>query len=155
MLLQLLLLVKKKMAESLYSAFKEYILFHEDFKFSVSLYKILNEKHYVKTANGKLKFIMTYSNFKKNLRELRQAAKESCGVTCYKSEICRGHQVLNIMEEYENFMLDCVERRTLFYKYVVFEKIFDTEPMLGFILKPLDEVDLGWKSWSKRMQYLN
>ena len=162
MLLQLLLLVSnqqrkmaEKMAESKYSVFKKYVLF-EEFLFVMSLYEILNEKHEVKTNDEKPKFIMSYSNFKQYLRKLRQAAKDSCGIVCYKSEMCSGHKVLDIMEKYENFMMDCVERRALFYKYVVFKKLFeDTYPMFGFVLKPLDEVDLGWKTWSQRLSYLN
>ena len=70
--------------------------------------------------------------------------------------MCHGHQVLQIMNDYEDFIIDSVENKTLFYKYVVFEKIYDDNaPMLGFVLNPLDEVDLGWKSWSQRMSYLN
>ena len=163
MLLQLLLLVSnqqrkmaEKMAESKYSVFKKYVLFEEEFLFVMSLYEILNEKHEVKTNDEKPKVIMSYSNFKQYLRKLRQAAKDSCGIVCYKSEMCSGHKVLDIMEKYENFMLHCVEIKALFYKYVVFKKVFDdTYPMFGFVLKPLDEVDLGWKTWSQRMSYLN
>ena len=164
MLLQLLLLVSnrqrkkmaEKMAESKYSPFKKYILFEEDFLFVMSLYEILNEKHEVKNNDGKPIFIMSYTNFKQYLRKLRQAAKDSCGIVCYKSEMCSGHKVLEIMERHEEFMLDCVENKALFYKYVVFQNLFDdTKPMFGFVLKPLDEVDLGWKTWSQRMSYLN
>ena len=144
------------MAESKYSEFKKFILFHEEFVFIMTLYEILNEKYEVKTDNGKLKFIMSYQNFKKYLRKLRKAAADSCGVVCFKDEMCSGHEVLEIMNRYENFMVDSVENKTLFYKYVVFEKMFDdNKPMFGFVLKPLDEIDLGWKSWSQRMSYLN
>ena len=144
------------MTESKYSEFKKYILFAEDFLFIMSLYEILNEKHEVKNNNGKMRFIMSYSDFKQYLRKLRQAAKDSCGIVCYKDEMCSGHKVLDIMEKYENFMMYSVEIKTLFYKYVVLEKLFDdTYPMFGFVLKPLDEVDLGWKTWSQRMSYLN
>ena len=144
------------MAESKYSEFKKYILFHEEFAFIISLYQILNEKFEVKTDNGQLKFIMSYQNFKKNLRKLRKAAADSCGIVCYKNKMCRGHEVLQIMNDYEDFIIDSVENKTLFYKYVVFEKIYDDNaPMFGFVLNSLDEVDLGWKSWSQRMSYLN
>ena len=144
------------MAESKYSEFKKHILFHEEFLFIMSLYQILNEKHEVKTSNGQLKFIMSYQNFKKYLRQLRKAAADSCGIVCYKDKMCPGHEVLKIMNDYEDFMVDLVENKTLFYKYVVFQKIYDDNaPMFGFVLNPLDEVDLGWKSWSQRMSYLN
>ena len=144
------------MAESKYSEFKKYILFKEEFIFIISLYLILNEKHEIKNHDGKLKFLMSYDNFKQYLRTLRKAAKDSCGIVCHKDEMCQGHKVLDIMEKYENFMIDSVERRSLFYKNIKFEKLFDDSyPMFGFVLKPLDEVDLGWKSWSQRMSYLN
>ena len=74
----------------------------------MSLYEILNEKYEVKTSNQK-KFIMTYQDFKKYLRKLRKAAADSCGVVCYKDEICSGHKVLEIMNAYEDFMLDSVD----------------------------------------------
>ena len=144
------------MAESRYCEFKKYILFQEEFLFIISLYKILNEKHEVKTENGEKKFIMTYQDFKKYLRELRKAAAGSCGIVCYKDKMCSGHQVLEIMNRYKEFMQYSVEEKTFFYKYVVFEKMFDdSKPMFGYVLKPLEEVDLGWKSWSQRMSYLN
>ena len=143
------------MAESTYSKFKKYILFEEEFIFIVSLYMLLNEKHEVKNSNGE-KFIMSYQNFKKYLRKLRKMAANSCGIVCFKDEMCPGHQVLKIMNEYEDFIQDSVENKTLFYKNVKFEKVFDdSAPMFGFILKPLDEMDIGWKSWSQRLQYLN
>ena len=142
------------MAESRYDQFKKFILFEEIFVFSLSLYTILNEKHKVIRDNNM--FIMNYQDFKKYLRQLRKAATDSCGIVCYKDKMCRGHEVLKIMNEYEDFMLDSVENKTLFYKYVVFEKLLDDNaPMLGYILKPRHEVDLGWKSWSQRMSYLN
>ena len=143
--------------ESKYSQqFKKYILFERDFLFVISLYYILNEKNEVKTTNNKLKFIMRYDEFKQYLRELRKAAQDSCGVVCYKSEMCLGHQTLDLIEKYENFMIDSVERRCLFYKHVKFIKVNeDTDPMFGFVIKPLDEIDLGWKTWSQRISYLN
>ena len=142
------------MAQSNYDQFKKFILFEELFVFSLSLYTILNEKH--KVIRDDKMFIMSYQDFKKYLRKLRKAAADSCGIVCYKDEMCQGHKVLKIMNEYEDFMLDSVENRTLFYKYVVFEKLFDdSAPMLGYVLKPRGEVDLGWKSWSQRISYLN
>ena len=112
------------MAESKYSQFKKYILFQEDFLFITSLYFIFNEENEVKTIdNNKLKFIMSYDKFKKYLRKLRQDAKDSCGIVCHKTEMCLGHQTLDLMEKYENFMIDSVERRCLYYKYVKFIKI--------------------------------
>ena len=144
------------MAESNYSEFKKYILFHEEFLFIVSLYEILNEKHEVKTIDGKKKFIMCYQKFKEYLKKLRKSAAQSCGSVCYKDEMCSGHKVLEIMNAYEEFIQDSVENKTMFYKYVVFEQLLDkSEPMFGFVLTPLQEVDLGWKSWSQRMSYLN
>ena len=145
------------MTESKYSEFKKYILFERDFLFVISLYSILNEKNEVKTNDAKLKFIMKYDEFKQYLRKLRKAAKDSCGIVCYKSKMCLGHETLDLMEKYENFMIDCVERRCLFYKYVVFKKVNkDTDPLFGFVIKPLDEIDLGWKTWSQRLPpYLN
>ena len=142
------------MAESRYNQFKKYILFEEIFVFSLSLYTILNEKHELKTNNTK--FIMTYQDFKKYLRKLRKAAADSCGVVCYKDKMCYGHEVLELMNGYEDFIFDSVENKSLFYKYVEFEKIFDDNaPMLGYVLTAKEEVDLGWKSWSQRMSYLN
>ena len=87
---------------------------------------------------------------------MRKAAADSCGVVCYKDELCNGHKTLELMNDYENFMLDSVENKTLFYKYVEFEKFFDDNAfMMGYRLKPKIEVDIGWKSWSQRMSYLN
>ena len=118
------------MAESKYDQFKKFILFEEIFVFSLSLYTILNEKHELKSNNKK--FIMSYHEFKNYLRKLRKAAANSCGIVCYKDKMCPGHEVLQIMNDYEDFMLDSVENKTLFYKYVVFEKLFDdSAPMLG------------------------
>ena len=144
------------MAESsCYSKFKEFILFQELFKFSISLYFILNEKYEI-LNNGEKKFLIPYRDFKKCLRVIRKAAAESCGIVCYKDEMCDGHKTLELMNDYENFMLDSVENKTLFYKYVEVEKFFDDDaPMMGYRLKPKVEVDLGWKSWSQRISYLN
>ena len=144
------------MAESKYSQFKKYILFQEDFLFITSLYFIFNEENKVNTIdNNELKFIMSYDKFKKYLRKLIQDAKNSCGVVCRRNEKCLGHQTLYEMQKYENFMIDSVERRCLFYKRVKFIKVKkDTDPMFGYIIVPIDEVDLGWKTWSQRLSYL-
>lgn len=143
------------MADKRLSQFKKYILFQEDFLFITSLYFIFNEENLVKTINDELKFIMTYSKFKKYLIKLRKDAKDSCGVVCYKTENCQGHKTLNLMEKYQDFMVDSVQRRGLFYKHVKFIKIKDdTEPMCGFMLIPIDEVDIGWRSWSQRLSFL-
>ena len=144
------------MTESKYSQFKKYILFQQDFLFCTSLYFIFNEENEVKTIDGKLKFMMSYDKFKKYLRKLRQDAKDSCGIKCYKTETCLGHQTLDLMEKYENFMIDSVERKSLFYKHVKFITVKkDTDPMFGFIIIPIDEIDLGWKTWLQRLSYLN
>ena len=144
------------MAESKYSQFKKYILFQEDFLFITSLYLIFNEENRVKTIDDdKFKFIISYDKFKKYLIKLRQDAQNSCGVVCHKSKICLGHQTLNEMEKYENFMIDSVERKGLYYKYVKFIKVKeDSDPMFGFMIIPIDKVDLGWKTWSQRLSYL-
>ena len=143
------------MAESTYAKFKKYVLFEEIFVFKITLYFILNEKYEVSNS-GEKKFLIPYKDFKKNIRKLRKAAAESCGIVCYKSEMCDGHKTLELMNDYENFMLDSVENKTLFYKYVEVEKFFDDDaPMMGYRLKPKVEVDLGWKSWSQRISYLN
>ena len=144
------------MAESKYSQFEKYILFQEDFIFITSLYFIFNEENEVKTDNEEFKFIMSYKKFKKYLRQLKQNAKDSCGIVCHQDKICLGHQTLNLMENYDRFLFDAVERRSLYYKYVKFVKVNkDSDPMFGYIILPLDEVDLGWKTWSQRLSYLN
>ena len=143
------------MATSMYEAFKKYVLFHQDFMFKISLYFIFNEENSVQTVNNELKFVLTYEKFKKILIELRNYAKNSCGVVCQSDEQCQGHKTLEILQKYDDFMFDSVERCALFYKRVKFLKIRDdTDPMFGYIALPLDEVDLGWKSWSQRMNYL-
>lgn len=140
-----------------FDQFKKYILFNEFCQFVTSLYYILNEKYQVKTIDDKkLKFIMPYQKFKEILRYLRKNAKDSCGVVCCRTEKCLGHQTLEVLEQYESFMLDAVERRCLFYKYVKFIKIKnDKDPMMGYMPIPIEEVDLGWKSWSQRLSYLD
>ena len=111
------------MAESMYSKFKKYILFQEDFLFITSLYFIFNEENQVKTIDNQLKFIMPYQKFKNYLRKLKKDTKDSCGIVCHKSEMCLGHQTLDLMEKYDHFIFDAVERRGLYYKYVKFIKV--------------------------------
>ena len=143
------------MATSMYEAFKKYILFQQDFMFSISLYFIFNEENSVKTVNNELKFVLTYDKFKKILIKLRNYAKNSCGVVCKSDEQCQGHKTLEMLQEYDDFMFDAVERRAVFYKQVKFIKIReDNDPMFGYLLLPFDEIDLGWKTWSQRMNYL-
>ena len=143
------------MATSMYEAFKKYILFQEDFLFKISLYFIFNEENRVETLNGKLKFVLTYEKFKKYLIKLRDYAKNSCGIVCQSNKQCLGHQTLELMQKYDDFMFDSVERRAVYYKHVKFIKVKgDNEPMFGFILVPINEIDLGWKTWSERMSYL-
>ena len=143
------------MATSIYDTFKDYVLFHEDFKFKISLYFIFNEQNRVKTLNGEIKFVLTYQNFKQLLLKLRNYAKNSCGIVCPSEKKCQGHQVLEMMQNYDDFMFDSVERRTFFYKHVKFiKRNKDDDPMMGFIIVPMSEIDLGWKSWSERMRYL-
>ena len=143
------------MATSIYDTFKDYVLFHEHFRFKISLYFIFNEQNRVAAASGEIKFILTYQNFKLLLSKLRNYAKNSCGIVCESEKNCQGHQVLEMMQNYDDFMFDSVERRALFYKHVKFVKRGkDDDPMMGFIIVPINEMDLGWKSWSQRMSYL-
>ena len=143
------------MATSMYEAFKNYILFQEEFLFKISLYFIFNEENRIETIDGKLKFVLTYEKFKKYLLKLRNYAKNSCGIVCQSNEQCLGHKTLEVMQKYDDFMFDSVERRALFYKHVKFIKVKeDNDPMFGFIPLPFDEIDLGWKTWSQRMNYL-
>ena len=86
---------------------------------------------------------------------MRKYARRSCGLVCQSDKNCFGHETLNLMQKYDDFMFDSVERRTVFYKHVKFTKEkSDNCPMFGFVLSPVGEVDLGWKSWSQRMSYL-
>ena len=143
------------MATLMYEHFKNYILFTEDFVFKISLYFIFNEQNAVKTANGELKFVLTYKQFKEYLIKLRNYAKNSCGIVCRCDEKCLGHQTLELMQKYDDFMFDSVERRACYYKHVKFiKRKDDNDPMFGFILVPINEVDLGYKTWSQRMSYL-
>ena len=143
------------MATSIYQEFKNYILFQEDFFFKISLYFIFNEENRVKTISGEVKFVLTYDKFKKYLMKLRQYAKDSCGIVCQSNEQCLGHKTLELMQKHDDFIFDCVERRALFYKHVKFiKRKGDDEAMFGFIAVPINEVDLGWHTWSQRMRYL-
>ena len=143
------------MATSMYESFKKYILFQEDFLFKISLYFIFNEENRIETINGELKFVLTYQKFKKYLLKLREYAKNSCGIVCQSNEQCLGHKTLELMQKYDDFMFDSVERRAVFYKHVKFiKRKDDNNPMFGFELFPMNEVDLGWKTWSERMSYL-
>ena len=143
------------MATSMYEAFKKYILFQEDFLFKISLYFIFNEENSIQTINGELKFVLTYEKFKKYLVKLRDYAKNSCGIVCQSNEQCLGHKTLDLMQRYDDFMFDSVERHAVFYKHVKFiKRKDDDDPMFGFIIVPINEIDLGWKTWSERMRYL-
>ena len=143
------------MAESMYSKFKKYILFQEDFIFITSLYFIFNEKNAVKNINNEIKFVMTYQKFKEYLIKLKKDASNSCGITCPSIKNCKGHDTLKLMQDYDDFLFDSVERPGLFYKSVKFVKEkSDNDPMFGYVIYPMQEVDLGWKTWSQRMSYL-
>ena len=142
------------MATSNYESFKKYILFHKEFQFIVSFYFILNEENCVEIKNDEPTFLMTYEKFKKTLIKLRQYAKDSCGIVCVSDEKCPGHKTLEVMQQYDDFIFDSVERRKCFYKYVKFiKKNYDTK-MFGYMIVPKNEIDLGWHSWSQRMRYL-
>ena len=139
----------------MYSQFKKFVLFQEDFIFLTSLYFIFNEENAVKNINNEIKFVMSYEKFKKYLIKLRKDASKSCGIVCQSCKDCTGHQVLKLMQDYDDFLFDAVERQGLFYKSVKFIKQkSDNNPMLGYVIYPMQEVDLGWKTWSERMSYL-
>lgn len=142
--------------ESFYSRCKKYVLFQEDFIFLTSLYFIFNEKNQVeKSADEQPNFIMTYKTFKEYLLKLKKDASRSCGVVCFSSENCNGHAVLELMQNYDDFLFESVEKGLFFYKYVKFvKKGNDNEPMLGYKIYPVDGVDLGWRTWSQRMSFL-
>ena len=144
------------MAESMYSKFKKYILFQEDFIFMTSLYFIFNEKNEVKRKkDNEIGFFMTYKKFKEYLLKLKKDASNSCGVVCPSIENCKGHAVLKLMQDYDDFLFDSVERQGEFYKEVIFVKEkSDDDLMFGYTIHPIGRVDLGWKSWSQRMSYL-
>ena len=147
------------MAESMYSTFKKYILFEEPFMFITSLYFIFNEENEIKSIdNNKIEFVMSYKKFKNYLNKLKKDASRSCGVVCTLDNNCSGHQVLKMMQDYDDFLFDSVERKADFYKSVKFVKLInnnnDNDPMFGFKIYPFDYVDLGWKTWSQRLSYL-
>ena len=145
------------MSGSMFETFRKYILFHQEFKFIISLYFILNEENYIKSINEeeKPKFVLTYEEFKKKLIKLREFARKSCGIVCQSDENCIGHQVLEMMQKYDDFLFDSVERCSMFYKYVKIVKTkSDKDPFFGFEIFPYIEQDLGWKSWSERLSYL-
>ena len=139
---------------SIYDKFRNYTLFFEEFKFKISLYFIFNEQNYVKT-NGESKFVLSYQTFKLLLNKLRHYGNNSCGSVCQSTKNCQGHEVLELLQKYDDFMFDCVENRAIFYKHLKFIKTGkDTDPMMGYIIVPINPMDLGWDSWSKRMSYL-
>ena len=140
-----------------YQQIKKFILFREEFQFIISLYSFLNEKYELKELfNDNLQFEMSYSSFKKNLRNLEKYAADSCGVTCFSSEECDGHKALSYLQKYEEFMLYNVEHRNLFYKNISVIKFGkNTDPLMGYIFVPKDIKDLNGYSWSQRCSYLN
>ena len=143
------------MAESMYSKFKKYILFQEDFIFITLLYFIFNEENAVKNINNEIKFVMTYQKFKEYLIKLKKDAFNSCGIVCPSIKNCKGHEALKLMQDYDDFLFDAVERPGLFYKSVQFVKEkSDNDPMFGYVIYPMQEIDIGWKTWSQRMSYL-
>ena len=145
------------MASSMmFESFRKYILFHSEFNFIISLYFILNEENYIDSLDkDKTKFVLTYAEFKKKLIKLRKYAQNSCSIVCQSDKKCIGHQVLEKMQNYDDFIFDSVERCSTYYKYVKFVKTKnDNDPLFGFEIFPYIEVDLGWKSWSERMSYL-
>ena len=145
----------KKM-ESFYSKCKKYILFQEDFIFITSLYNIFNEKNKVETsADEEPIFIMRYKTFKEYLLKFKKDAARSHGIVCDSIKNCRGHATLKLMQDYDDFLFESVEKGLYFYKYVKFvKKGNDNEPMLGYKIYPEDEVYLGRKTWSQRMSFL-
>ena len=140
---------------SMFQKFKDYTLFHEDFRFKISLYYIFNEQNYVTSKNGEIKFILTYQTFKLLLNKLRHYGNNSCGAVCPREKKCQGHEVLEILQNYDDFMFDSVERRAVFYRHLKFIKTGeDDDPMMGYKIFPFNGKDIGWDSWSKRMSYL-
>ena len=141
--------------QSIYKKFENYVLFEQFMKFKISLYFIFNEQNYVKTSSGQIRFVLTYQAFKLLLNKLRRYAQDSCGIVCYKEKKCQGHEVLELLQNYDDFMFDSVDRRAVFYKQVKFVQTGkDDDPMMGYVMIPINAMDLGWDSWSKRMSYL-
>lgn len=140
-----------------YFQVKKYLLFMEDFVFKTSLYFILNEKYEKKELFcGNLQFEMTYNQFKTILMFLERNAAETCGVVCYSDNECDGHRCLNYLRQYNEFMLESVEKREIFYKNIEIIKVGkNTDPLMGYVFLPKDAVDLKGKSWSQRLSYLN
>ena len=140
-----------------YFQIKKYLLFFEEFQFITSLYILLNEKFEKKELfNDNLQFEMTFSQFKTILRILEKNAADSCGVVCYSDNECDGHRCLNYLRKYDQFMLNSVENRELFYKNIEIIKYGkNTDPMMGYIFLPKDVINLKGKSWSQRLSYLN
>ena len=76
-------------------------------------------------------------------------------IVCRSSENCAGHKTLKLMQDYDDFLFDAVEREGLFYKSVKFVKEKnDDDPMFGYVIYPMNKIDLGWKTWSQRLSYL-
>ena len=140
-----------------YQQIKKFYLFVEEFKFVISLYSFLNEKYELKeTFNDNLRFEMSYSSFKENLRKLEKYAEDSCGIVCYRKNTCDGHLSLSYLQKYEEFMLYNVEQRKIFYKNISIIKYKkNTDPLMGYVFIPKDIIDLKGKSWSQRLSYLN
>ena len=140
-----------------YFQIKKYLLFFEEFVFNTSLYILLNEKFEKKELfNDNLQFEMTFSQFKNILQILEKNAADSCGVVCYSNNECDGHCCLNYLRKYNEFMINSVDDRKLFYKNIeIIKNGKNTDPMMGYIFLPKDVVDLNGKSWSQRLSYLN
>ena len=140
-----------------YFQIKKYLLFFEEFVFKTSLYILLNEKFEKKELfNNNLQFEMTFSQFKNILQILEKNAADSCGVVCYSNNECDGHPCLNYLRKYNEFMINSVDDRKLFYKNIeIIKNGKNTDPMMGYIFLPKDVVDLNGKSWSQRLSYLN
>ena len=140
-----------------YFQIKKYLLFFEEFVFNTSLYILLNEKFEKKELfNDNLQFEMTFSQFKNILQILEKNAADSCGVVCYSNNECDGHRCLNYLRKYNEFMINSVDDRKLFYKNIeIIKNGKNTDPMMGYIFLPKDVVDLNGKSWSQRLSYLN
>ena len=141
-----------------YGQFKKFVLFIEDFVFTLNLYDFLNEKNEQPLEfKGYPQFKISYSEFRVNfLRKLEYYAKNSCGVVCPSDNWCDGHHALNYLQKYEQFMLHMVEEEKIFHRNILIMKDGkNTDPLMGYIFIPVDIVDLKNKSWSQRMAVLN